>query len=532
MNAERFFWIVARIAVVAWFVAILTLLVILCGRVCHASGDSQVAATYLVADAQKIPLGDPPGQVEWSRPAAYHEAVVWVMNPVDSGAGTGTVLACADRAGADVGIVITAQHIFEQPGGPAVIQFKHGRHAGQSIRGRVLLASSRHDLAAVTLKIPPDVHRLKVAERPLMAGDRAEVCGYGAGHWRPRWASVIGYAQENRTDGSHPPGTNVLIRDQSISGDSGGPILNERAELAGVLWGFAFDWGQESGPTRGSYSKIVRDQLASVGVVCKASAICPSDGQTSDCPNCPLRPLRPIQRPPRLMPATPQQTYPNLPQLSPKGPETSPPAVTYPGENTPPPTPAAPTPPSAAQPGPAITQPIVITRPPIIFADPPAQPDRSSAGQPSASQSPSSAEATAKTWGAWLGGIAGSGAANLLLAGLAGAGAAVGLPPLVSALARPLVSRLARQVGQQVGGEVGGVAEQVARRATVRLETAGQNLREVVHANQTAIVPIDREGDAYSRAIKLYTERRPEADIHFRNIQRIKDLILSGKDPV
>jgi hypothetical protein len=96
---------------------------------------------------------------------------------------------------------------------------------------------------------------IPVAEAPPQIGERLTIAGFGRGVYREQTGECTEYLS---------PGTGyakefVELKATARQGDSGGPILNERREIAGVLF------GQNDGRTIGSCSKRVREFLASVG---------------------------------------------------------------------------------------------------------------------------------------------------------------------------------------------------------------------------------------------------------------------------
>jgi hypothetical protein len=111
------------------------------------------------------------------------------------------------------------------------------------------------DLAALVIW-KPNVEPLPVSTQAPQLGERLTVAGYGRGWYRAASGQCIKYysPDENRL-----PREWVEISVPSRSGDSGGPILNDRGEIAGVLW------GSDSSYTLGSYCGRLRQFLAPLG---------------------------------------------------------------------------------------------------------------------------------------------------------------------------------------------------------------------------------------------------------------------------
>lgn len=139
------------------------------------------------------------------------------------------------------GYVITCDHLFRNSGqvnrGRISVSFLGGFASGAS----VVKQDPVWDLALLKLSHPPSERSVKplslAANRPVI-GDRLFSAGFGAtgkavfvtGQLRN-----FGYAKDSDSSGF---ADTMFVRNAVIRmGDSGGPIINERGELAGVLWG-------------------------------------------------------------------------------------------------------------------------------------------------------------------------------------------------------------------------------------------------------------------------------------------------------
>jgi len=203
--------------------------------------------------------GTASGQSQTPSPdASHHEAVVWVLSPSDSAAGTGTLIDVESPTGQVLGVVITANHVYEGGNGSAVIEFKHGKYAGKKLRGNVVANDARLDLCAIGCQVPPDAHRVPIAFTYPAKGDTVEMCGYGGGNWRHFFAPVLGATTHQSAEN-----TDLGVDFQSISGDSGGPILSQQSELIGVLWGGP----GHAYPTHGCYGDYVQTFLRTAGMI-------------------------------------------------------------------------------------------------------------------------------------------------------------------------------------------------------------------------------------------------------------------------
>jgi hypothetical protein len=226
------------------------------------------------ARGQWCPYGDcpesiatvrPRGTERWptqqTEPADYHAAVVRVTagdGPVKAG-GTGTLIAIDDDG--KTGIVLTAAHVV---GSNRLATATWA--GGFSSSGRVLFAERDDDIAAFECAAPEGAVMLPLAEGDQFPAARStvELCGYGGGsktlrHWA---AAVQGYAQG--ATGRHHT---LSVGTETISGDSGGPIV-QQGRVVAVLWG-----GPLAGPrgpmtaTHGTYCGRIRDLFDARGLL-------------------------------------------------------------------------------------------------------------------------------------------------------------------------------------------------------------------------------------------------------------------------
>src|SRR5205085_2334043 len=100
----------------------------------------------------------------------------------------------------------------------------------------------------------PRVTPVPVSPAAPQPGDPLTIAGYGSGDWR----MTSGRCTQYLAPGVEFPHEMVELAAEARQGDSGGPILNQRGELAGVLFG--------SGPgyTSGSYGGRVLKFLSAV----------------------------------------------------------------------------------------------------------------------------------------------------------------------------------------------------------------------------------------------------------------------------
>jgi hypothetical protein len=176
-----------------------------------------------------------------------HPAVVRVVAPESDGAswGSGALVEVNDS----FGLVVTNWHVVRDATGPLMVYFPSGFRSGAT----VLKTDRDWDLAALAVW-RPNVTPLPVSNVAPQPGDLLTIAGYGSGLYRAEAGRCTHYL----SPGGNLPNEIVELDAPTRNGDSGGPILNERGELAGVLFGSAF------GRTAGSYCGRLRLFLGTV----------------------------------------------------------------------------------------------------------------------------------------------------------------------------------------------------------------------------------------------------------------------------
>ena len=175
-----------------------------------------------------------------------HPAIARIIVPEKDGVsyGSGTLVDVRD----DYGLVITNWHVVRDASGAISVLFPDGF----SSRADVVKVDKDWDLAALSIR-KPAAAPLPMTAAPPQVGERMMIAGYGSGDFRAAAGKCLGY--ESPEQGL--PLELVEIDAEARHGDSGGPILNERGEVAGVLFG-------TNGTTHGSYGGRVITFLSSV----------------------------------------------------------------------------------------------------------------------------------------------------------------------------------------------------------------------------------------------------------------------------
>lgn len=179
------------------------------------------------------------------RQQVAHPAVVRVIVSERGGTsyGSGTLVGTSPSHG----LVVTNWHVVRDAAGPIMVIFPDGFRSPAS----VMKIERDWDLAALAIW-RPNVEPVVLATAAPRPGETLTIAGYGPGWFR----AVSGRCTQYVAPGSNMPFEMVELAAHARNGDSGGPILNRRGELAGVLFGAA------AGHTTGSYCGRVRWFLA------------------------------------------------------------------------------------------------------------------------------------------------------------------------------------------------------------------------------------------------------------------------------
>jgi hypothetical protein len=208
------------------------------------------ALAALVASAATL-FGQQPSAAARASPAAslaaIHPAVARIVAPGDGSVsyGSGTLVHVTDQAG----LVITNWHVVNEATGPISVHFPDGFYS----LGRVEQVDRDWDLAIISIR-KPNAQPVSLANEAPRPGDVLTIAGYGSGQYR----AASGRCTQYVAPGTKFPFEMVEVAVSARQGDSGGPIFNEKGELAGVLF------GEGHGRTSGSYCGRVRWFLTSV----------------------------------------------------------------------------------------------------------------------------------------------------------------------------------------------------------------------------------------------------------------------------
>lgn len=180
-------------------------------------------------------------------PSAPLPAVARIVVPERDGIsyGSGTLIDVRDQ----FGLIVSNWHVVRDAAGPITVEFPDGFRSP----AQVVKTDKDWDLAALSIQ-RPSASPIRISPDAPAPGQPLAIAGYGSGSWR----MAAGRCTQYLAPGVEFPHELVEVSAEARQGDSGGPILNERGEIAGVLFG--------SGPgyTSGSYGGRVLHFLASV----------------------------------------------------------------------------------------------------------------------------------------------------------------------------------------------------------------------------------------------------------------------------
>jgi Trypsin-like peptidase domain len=209
-------------------------IVVSCVGVLHFPGSAQAdLSSFLRRLASPAPQVPHPAIVQ----IQVQEQEAWAR-------GSGTLIAANEQ----YGWVITNWHVVRGGDGTAFLAFP----GGHQTQGRVIKMDQVWDLALIVIPRPP-VQPISLAATVPAIGEPLTIAGYGSGDFRAARGRCTNYAAP---DTQHPQEM-IDVSVAARQGDSGGPILNDRSELAGVLFGAG------EGATTGTHVGRVRMFLLS-----------------------------------------------------------------------------------------------------------------------------------------------------------------------------------------------------------------------------------------------------------------------------
>lgn len=186
-----------------------------------ALGDFPISSSY--GTTSGVPAV---GQASPTSPHPSVSRIVLMGGSLSSG--TGVLV----RSNGRYSLVVTNYHVIREtvadPSITIVLHFPDGslRH------GAVLTYDESWDLAAIAIAAP-DAPPVTLASRVPQIGEPLTIAGYGGGKYHTATGKCVKFYAPDLAS----PKEFVEISAMARGGDSGGPILNQRGELAGILFG-------------------------------------------------------------------------------------------------------------------------------------------------------------------------------------------------------------------------------------------------------------------------------------------------------
>jgi len=177
------------------------------------------------------------GLAEEPRPAVVRVAAI---ENGGTSYGSGTLVGLSEKHG----LVLTNWHVIRDATGQISVRFPDGFRSAAT----VLKTDEDWDLAALLIWRPKTTPAVMIAEKPPEDGETLTIAGFGSGAYREASGKLVQFC----SPGEGHPFEILEVNVPARNGDSGGPILNKKGQLAGVLFGTA------DGRTNGSHSGRVR----------------------------------------------------------------------------------------------------------------------------------------------------------------------------------------------------------------------------------------------------------------------------------
>jgi serine protease Do len=227
-----------------------------------ATASLSVRAASTTADADSPGITDSEPRIalwpwQWHRqhavfdsapgPVTPHPAVARIIVPEEDAIayGSGTLVDARDQ----YGLVVTNWHVVRDSKGTVEVVFPSGFRS----QARPLKVDKDWDLAALVIWRPP-IEPVHISALPPKPGDLLTIHGYGQGQYRV----ATGHCTQFFAPKESFPCEMVELDVEARQGDSGGPIFNDRGEIAGVLFGAG------EGTTIGSFAPRVQSFLTSL----------------------------------------------------------------------------------------------------------------------------------------------------------------------------------------------------------------------------------------------------------------------------
>ena len=152
-------------------------------------------------------------------------------------------------------IVLTCSHNLRGAVGSPIVIFR----GGHSLKAKILKTDTLWDLAVLEIRAP-DIEPMQLADVVPRIGDSITAAGCGPGTYRAATGRVTQFLSPQKA----PPDDIIEFTAGVRQGDSGGPMINARGRLAGVIAGSDSPGFDPRASTHGTHIGRIRKFLASV----------------------------------------------------------------------------------------------------------------------------------------------------------------------------------------------------------------------------------------------------------------------------
>lgn len=158
-----------------------------------------------------------------------HDCIVHVQVP-NGAYGTGVIVGITERDKKRYATILTCWHVVEDAGAFDAIKITYSNGFIRR-KARIIKWNSKADIVVIEASVPDNYEAIPIAKNFATGGDLVECVGLGGG------VSVSG-TKVRRFKSVVSPVSNkyfIACNDCIVAGDSGGPIINDKGQLVGLM---------------------------------------------------------------------------------------------------------------------------------------------------------------------------------------------------------------------------------------------------------------------------------------------------------
>lgn len=189
-----------------------------------------------VAEEFGVSRRTPAPQQQVSQPILHHVVRIIAFDASGQSFGTGSYIGTYG----EYGIILTNWHVIMETTEKERLVHVHFPFDGFSSFGAIIKSDKTWDLSLIVISKPPQsIPMLTVSQTAPKPGDPLWIAGFGSGSFRIADGRCVRYLAFKPEEGTAPLPVYEIVEVSVYArkGDSGGPILNQKGELAGVLFG-------------------------------------------------------------------------------------------------------------------------------------------------------------------------------------------------------------------------------------------------------------------------------------------------------